>query len=228
VAQAKIPRFIVEMDELTATKQLLDHADELLGEVRFLDRDSHTVTAVLASGAEKMLKLTYGLLITHLEGTWPGKAIKGYSHRIGDLDIECRRVLLTREAMATNPGVVLEAREALDSDPWLPGILEIVHRYADAGRFFNLDFLNGVEHREPSPRELWQQLDYETWEASGALVPSSPRDDETFEVNERRRAEAWQTSLRRWREFYYQCWVQNMCGPDARRYAFEIRGPSAC
>lgn len=164
MAQTKIPRF------------------KLLGEVRFLDYRWPLARWRPRLRCREDAQLTYGLLITHLEGTWPGKSIRGYSHRIGDLDIACRRVLLTRE----------------------------------------------VEHREPSPRELWQQLDYETWEASGALVPSSPRDDETFEVNERRRAEAWQTSLRRWREFYYQCWAQNMCGPDARRYAFEIRGPSTC
>lgn len=214
------------MDELTATKQLLDHADLLLGDVRFIDRDSHIVTTVLASGAEKMLKLTYGFLMTHVDGTWPGETIRSYGHRIGDLDAECRRLLLTREVEATNPGAVIEARDALDRDAWLRGILEIVHRYADAGRFFNLDFLSGVEHTESSPRELWQQLDHDTWEASGALVPSSLRDDETSEANERRRADAWQTSLRRWREFYYQCWVQNMCGPSARRYAFEVRGPT--
>ena len=225
MAHGEIPRFIVEMDELTATKQLLDHADLLLGDVRFIDRDSHIVTAVLAAGAEKMLKLSYGLLITHVEGSWPGKAIKNYSHRIGDLDAECRRLLLAREGQATNPGAAIEAREAVAGDPWLSRILAIVHRYADAGRFFNLDFLSGVEHMEPSPLELWKQLDHDTWEASGALVPLSYRDDATFEANERRRAEAWQTSLRRWREFYYQSWVQNMCGPDARKYAFEIRGP---
>ena len=134
-------------------------------------------------------------------------------------------ILLAREGKATNSGAAIEAREALDGDPWLPRILAIVHRYADAGRFFNLDFLSGVEHAEPSPLEMWKQLDHDTWEASGALVPSSYRDDQTFEANERRRAEAWQTSLRRWRELYFQCWVQNMCGPDARQYAFEIRGP---
>lgn len=224
MTQKTFLQFVIESDELTATKQLLDHADGLLGGLRFIDRDVHTVTAVLAAGTEKMLKLTYGFTLTHTEGTWPGEAIRGFGHRISDLDAECRRLLLNREPKATNPGVVSAARADVESDRWVPGILSIVQRYADAGRFFNLDFLNNKLHAQPSPRELWIGLDHETW----ASDPSGlTNEGTTFDANERRRAKAWQMSLRRWREFYYQCWVQNMCGPDARKYAFEIRGPVA-
>lgn len=216
-------QLVIEADELAATKQLLDHADRLLGDLRFIERDVHALTAVLATGVEKLLKLTYGLTAAHIDGEWPASKVRGFGHRVRDLHAECRALLLDRESSATNRGVVTAARAELDSDAWLAGVLGILQRYATTGRFYNLDYLGQEPHVEPSPRELWHELDHETW-AADPRVPSSPSEDDTFHANERRRADAWQTSLRRWRWYYYQCWVQNMCGPEARQYAHEIRG----
>lgn len=222
MTQKPFAQIIVESDELTATKQLLDHADGLLGGMRFIDRDAHALTAVLASGAEKLLKLTLGFTLAHIEGAWPGDTIKGYGHRVSDLDADCRALLHDREPVATNPGVVSAARADVEHDAWLPGIMSILQGYAVKGRFYNLDYLGQNPQPEPSPRDRWNQLDNETWESDSTALTD---DGMTFDANERRRADAWQRSLRRWREFYYQCWVQNMCGPDARKYAFDVRGP---
>lgn len=215
-------QLVIEADELTATKELLNHADELLGLMRFIDRDAHAVTAVLATGAEKVLKLTYGLLLAHETGAWPVDDIKGFRHRISDLDDTRRALLRSRESRATNNGVVESARTTVENDPWIDWMLRILQRYATNGRLYNLDYLGQQEQPEPSPRRLWQALDHETWEAD----PTGPTEEGlTADAIQQRRAAAWQRSLRRWRELYYQAWVQNMCGPDAKRYGFEIRGP---
>jgi hypothetical protein len=220
-------KYAARADELTAIAQLLDHSDDLLGQIRSIDRDAHVLTPVLATGVEKLLKLTYGLLAAHESGSWPTSTEfrTRFGHKVHNLDVTCRQQLRGREGQAAARGVVSQAREALEADPWLSDLLGLLQSYADRGRFYNIDVLGDDTKATVSTTTLWNLMEQRRWNSwKSRLLSASTGVPGPDELAMRRRDE-WRKSIRRWRWFYYQCWVQGMCGPEARQCASEIRGP---
>jgi hypothetical protein len=60
--------------EIDAASSLLRHGFAILAEYRFASRDAEPVFACLAGGAEKLLKLTFGLATLDEGGGWPSKS----------------------------------------------------------------------------------------------------------------------------------------------------------
>lgn len=209
-------RFVASTDEFEAVKELLDAADERLSLLRYISRDSHVLTALLAPGVEKLLKLTYGYMRMHDNDAWPGAEIHGYRHRIADMDAECRRLIEPRIEAAIHPKIVQRAAAVVDQDPFIRPLLGLLQAYGQGGRFSNLDTLAARATADATPRELWQELDYLVMETLGFDL-----DPDVFDA---RRSERLRRSLRQWRFLYHQVWVQDVIGPRGRQYAFEMGG----
>lgn len=129
--------------ELDSTMGLLTTGLRLLDQVRFLEGDLEPAMVCLASGAEKLLKLTYGLAVTDATGSWPSKAVmqNKYRHQISALDQECRAFIADRIDLAAAPGYIRTLLDRSASDPFLQPTLDALTTYAAQGRFHNLDVL---------------------------------------------------------------------------------------
>ena len=115
---------------------------------------------LLATGTEKLLKLAFGLCRQEATGSWPsldemGPRKHGWGHRIADLDAECGQLVRAGAEGATYPHQVMQALEALYPDEYIGPWLTALQRYAQQGRFHNLDRLAGPDAElAPSPLEV--------------------------------------------------------------------------
>jgi hypothetical protein len=67
--------------EIDAAGTLLRHGHAILAQYRFAARDAEAVFVCLGGGAEKLLKLTLGLIQLDVDGMWPTKAtMQRHSH----------------------------------------------------------------------------------------------------------------------------------------------------
>src|SRR5215203_5637213 len=78
--------------ELDAAASLLAHGVRILQIDGYSVLDAPAVLACLATGAEKLLKLTIGIVAIEESGTWPNKKTMAerYRHAILDLDRDAR------------------------------------------------------------------------------------------------------------------------------------------
>lgn len=115
----------------------------------------------LASGAEKLLKLTYGLTIADDMGSWPSQTVMQnlYRHQISALDRECRARIADRIALAAAPDYIRTLLDRSASDPLLQPTLDALTRYAAQGRFHNLDVLADSPPSAASPQQLWEDME---------------------------------------------------------------------
>lgn len=213
--------FLAATDEFTAVKALLDHGVEQAERIRFIQDDGHVVAAVLASGVEKLLKLTYGYALTHRDGSWPGHDIRRFGHRILDLHQACLEVTEPMLPSATNPGVLDEAHRDMQRDPLVVPLLGLLANYGAGGRFYNLDTLAAATQVYESPGLQWRDIDDTVAELLLVADPDLLSDDDRFK---HRRGQVLATAVRRWRVFYVQLWVQNVIGGDAHRFGLELGG----
>lgn len=216
----ELQRWIVVSDELTATAQLLSHGAALIGEFVFIHRDTHALTAVLATGVEKLLKLTYGFTVTAQQGSWPGATIRNYGHRVADLDKECRRLLRSRLEYATSSKYVTQLLDDVDNDSLIEPMLNLLQRYATTGRFYNLDHLGDAPQPEPSPQTHWESL------SNSIGMPEQLVDGQLsiaeLDEYDKYRQSFLRQSLWKWQELYWRSWIHGVCGPEAKRYGFEL------
>lgn len=150
---------IVLDDEVAATNALLRESIDRLRRMRWLAQDEYVLTALLAAGMERFLKLTLALYRVDVEGApWPAAELKSYGHRIVDLDLQCRALIRNRLGTVDYGERLAQKVNALDEDWRLDAVLALAHDYASGGRYFNLDYLGTAEGTRRSPRQRWQRL----------------------------------------------------------------------
>ncbi len=212
--------FALEAETEEAGRLLL-HGTALLRDYRFFSTDAAPLLAVLSTGAEKMLKLTFGLNARDETGSWPEvRVMKGpYSHRILDLDTECRAIFSRRLTTPYLRGLL----SGVEHDRKLSLVLAVLDRYAKTGRFFNLDLLADAPQPRPSPEHLWQEVESEA-EASDADTQRLLADlsGDSFDEGRRRINRALADSLDAWRELYFRAWINGVIGAEAKRYAGRL------
>ena len=214
--------------EQDAAVSCLRHGWAVLADYRFAANEAEPLFVLLATGTEKLLKLTFGLITQASTGAWPPQRVmstQGHGHKVAELDAACRQLIRAGADHATYRGYVTGLLDALDADPYVVPWLDALQRYATTGRFYNLDHLADAEQPKPSPRVLWDTLYSEVARADpdhGRLIGGSQTDWETLV---RRTTGRLADSLWLWWETYYRAWIQGACGPTARQYSGALAPP---
>jgi hypothetical protein len=207
--------------EIDAASSLFRHGFAILADYRFASRDAVPVFACLAGGAEKLLKLTFGLVTVDAGGGWPSKAtMQNAGHKIVDLNTTVRELLVARQDRSTAPGLVAELLEATGRHSGAVQVLATLERYAVDGRFYNLDMLGGRAQGKQSPHEQWEELQMTILEANPEML-------EQLAGSERERARqdmndviAWSLGL--WCELLVRSWMTGVCGDVAQRWSAQL------
>jgi hypothetical protein len=206
-------------DEVDAVSTLLRHGLDILSTYRYATRDADAVFVCLASGAEKLLKLTVGLYELNASGSWPSKAtMQGkYGHDIVRLDREVQHLIKDHSHDSTVPGLIDQLIAEVSADPYLSPILETLGRYAIRGRFYNLDVLAEAPQPAESPAQLWEELHQKLLEQRPDLlskIASADWESGRAEINALVVA-----SVRQWAALIVRAWMTGVIGPQAKVWA---------
>ncbi|MFI6833793.1 hypothetical protein ACIBG5_42240 [Kribbella sp. NPDC050241] len=113
--------------------------------------------ACLAMGAEKLLKLSIGLLSWEMTGAWPSRAEMRdrLGHGIGEMHARTLNELGDRLAEPNISGsahkTIAALRQEVIDDPIVTFALRALSDYAKQGRFYNLDILAGLNNSHHHP-----------------------------------------------------------------------------
>jgi hypothetical protein len=208
-------------DEIDAASSLFRHGFVILADYCFASRDAEPVFACLSGGAEKLLKLSFGLMTIDDGRAWPSKAtMKDAGHKIVDLNATVRSLLVTRQGRSTAPGLVAHLLEATDRHSGVVQVLAVLERYAVDGRFYNLDRLGGRAQGKQSPQELWEELRMTILEANPEMLDQlagSEHDRARQDMND---IIAW--GLGMWCELLVRSWMTGVCGEIAQRWSAQL------
>jgi hypothetical protein len=213
--------------EIDASASLLRHGFLILADEQFASRDSEPLFACLAGGAEKLLKLTFGLMTVDEGGDWPSIATMQHAgHKITELDATARRLLVERQSRSTQPDLIRHLLAATEGHPGVIQVLATLERYAVEGRFFNLDLLGGRAQGKASPAELWHELEMDIVEANPEMIDQSATGE--YEQVRQTMDRIIASSLGIWCELLLQSWTTGVCGPLAlqRSPQLELGHPS--
>jgi hypothetical protein len=213
-------RLIVLDDEVFEATSALRHGLAILTEHRFGTLDGPAVMSLLALGVEKWCKLTLGLLAETDGGSWPPlRSMRAWKHDLLRLEREARTQLRARVPLAVAPGHVGAGLDQLDQDPTLTDILTALGRYASQGRFFNLDTLAEAPQAGESPQLIWDAARDGVATRLGLWPRLSTADAAEAKLDINR---AMVSSVQGWWAWYRLCWVQGMCGSDARSLGRDL------
>jgi hypothetical protein len=208
--------------EIDAASSLLRHGFAILGEYRFASRDAEPVFACLAGGAEKLLKLTFGLATVADGASWPSKAtMQGAGHRIVELDGTVRELIVEGRDRSTAPGLISELLEMSDGHPGIVQVLATLERYAVDGRFYNLDLLGHRAQGDASPHELWSELERDIVEANPEMLDQLAGSEAEQARHDMNRIIAW--SLGIWCELILRSWMTGVLGELAQQWSPQLQ-----
>ncbi len=215
--------------ELDSTMGLLTTGLRLLDQVRFLEGDLEPAMVCLASGAEKLLKLTYGLAVTDATGSWPSKAVmqNKYRHQISALDQECRAFIADRIDLAAAPGYIRTLLDRSASDPFLQPTLDALTRYAAQGRFHNLDVLGDSPPSAASPQQLWEDMERHITTLNPDLLARLGDVAQDWDLSRRDLARPIQRALIEWWELYWRAYMHGVFGPTGKQWGSQLQPPKA-
>lgn len=160
--------------EIESAASLLGHGVNLLSERGQYSGEASPILAILATGSEKLLKLSIGLLAFHETDQWPAfDTMKSFGHGIVPMH---NRTMADFQRLLADPataGVAGSATRALAlevaEDEVLGHVLRCLSEYAEQGRFHNLDRLGRRAGLGPSPKERWEQLEAQIMDSDPAL-----------------------------------------------------------
>lgn len=222
---ARIRAVVARTYEAEAVVSHFREVDRILEMYRMGATHGDTLLTVLSIGAEKMLKLTYGLIVEERDGAWPSKAdMKAVGHDVSKLEMRCRELLRERVHLATHPLYIAGLLDELDADPHIPQLMAILSKYGKQGRFAQLDFLSGQPQEGDSPRQMWEQYDTALANEPPALPTMTAISNEDFArlvrapLNSRHRE-----ILDRWREAYFRALIHGVAGREAKAFGWDLR-----
>ena len=201
--------------EIDAVSTLLRHGFAIMPNYRFASRDAEALFVCWAGGAEKLLKLTVGLVAYDEGEAWPNLAtMKGAGHKITELDDAARKLINLRASQSTVPGHIEALLERTDGHSGVVQILSTLERYAVKGRFFNLDLLAGQMQAGERPLDLWEELHQMILEANPDMMEDLAGESWEDARQELNKIIAWSMAL--WCELLRSAWATGVCGALAR------------
>lgn len=198
------PQAFAFIGEITSTRNLLGYGLKALREGAFFETTRDPIFTMLSIGMEKHLKLVLGAISIEESHRWPTKAeMKGFGHGIADM---WDRVMDEIRQHTASRGEYLRGLvAAVDADPVLQPLLEVLDRYGRSGRFYNLDMLGDAPQRELAPEAMFDAVERavradpevaETFTAAMADVSDQAAWEAFYATSRRRIArsmdEAWQ------------------------------------
>jgi hypothetical protein len=126
------PQLAALSKELDAAASLLAHGVRILQSDGYSVLDAPAVLACLAIGAEKLLKLTIGMVAIEETGFWPNKKTMAerYRHAILALDRHARAAITRRIDNSGAPGYIRELLSSVQNDVVIGPVLEALDNYA--------------------------------------------------------------------------------------------------
>jgi hypothetical protein len=222
-AAGQPPDWTFLVAEVDAAASLLRRGRELWLDYSFASLDAEPLMVLLATGTEKLLKLTYGLSHADEAGEWPSyEVLKKYGHDLSRLDRDCRALLTDRLDRATHPGVIAPLLEAVAADPYVSQLLDTLTTYAKRGRFYNLDHLAGSPQPTESPARMWDGLVDAAFFSRPDLQPLLGQDNESWHRLRRETNEMLVRSVSVWQELYARAWAHGICGAEAKRFGLGL------
>lgn len=176
---------------------------------------------MLASGVEKLAKLTLGMMDEANTGQFPDqKAMRAFGHDIGAL-VRSLETRVELGATKSDKAYVLRLKRSLDSNPYWPGLVEALDTAADAkaGRYVHESALGGAPPSGRSVGEIWQDLDAIAVAQLG--LSAAIAGPEAREALVRVRAEILGAVVRWW-QLVLRVWQHGLAGPTGRRFASEL------
>lgn len=212
---------LVLSQEVDEAANLIAASIRSLEHLRLVDLDHAAVLALLAIGAEKMLKLSIGMRQLDDGGTWPSiRTMKQFGHGISDLDASVVNVYEARLTRTTAPGYLAQLIADWRGDTVGHAMLAAASTWGSSGRFNRLDHLAGSEPRLTT-KQMWDEFEYDAMLGGPGLDFS----DVTPGAYERNRAELNSRllgSLKRWWELHARAWITGALGEDAKAFGHSL------
>ncbi|MEV7962384.1 hypothetical protein [Oerskovia paurometabola] len=144
------------MFEQDSARQLLANGVHTLRDARYWDPVQDAVLTTLSIGAEKLLKISLGLIELEAHGNWPSKKFmrETWGHGTNLMDSSLR-AHLRPWALTSGADYVGGLVAAVDADLAWAKILEALDAYGRSGRFYYLDTLAEEQPKWDSPANLW-------------------------------------------------------------------------
>jgi hypothetical protein len=213
--------FTALLHEVDNTNALLTQGLRLLGQLRCLSTHLEPALVCLASGAEKLTKLTYGLAVTDRTGTWPDRSTMRvtFRHDIVKLDQACRDILLEQIDRAVGPGYIGDLLDRSAGDPYLTDVLHTLTRYAQQGRFHYIDVLAAGAPLGHSPQELWEMTERTITDRNPELL------DPSADLQRTRSAlvAPIRQALLDWWELYWRAYMHGVFGPIGKQWGSQLQ-----
>ncbi|NMO57825.1 hypothetical protein HH310_42515 [Actinoplanes sp. TBRC 11911] len=183
--------------------------------------DAVAVMSLLALGAEKMLKLTIGLVRRDQGTGWPSKDYmrQDVGHRILKADRIARPLLDTYPGIV--PGLLVELKRQVNAGSVLPVALEALDRFGDAGRFYYLDVLASATQTQVAPQTLWSDMTTTIAESDPSLL-ADLASVERYDQGRQQLNDTMTAALTGWWDLYVAAWRTGAIGDEAKQYAREI------
>jgi hypothetical protein len=204
----------------------VDDAVSLLGAGRralMSESEPVVVITLLGSGAEKLLKLTLGLVALDETGAWPSQqAMRGtWGHNVEAMAVATRDVMRRRRDLGTAPGYLDLLLEQTGRDAVLDAMLRLLSRHGRAGRFYNLDSLAGATDLQPPPRDMWEEMELSLVLPDPDLL-SRIADPHGYPAARRELNALLDEAFRRWLELHFRAWQHGVIGPHARAWSAAL------
>jgi hypothetical protein len=211
--------------EVDAAANLLGTGIQLVLAQGISVHDPSSMFATLATGAEKLLKLSFGLMSLDDNGAWPSvDTMRGkYRHAI----VSMHRVTLEgmRSRAASAPQFLIEQVDTVDNDVRSSRIITCLDDYAKRGRFHDLDTLaDGAPPSAESPRQLWEAVELDVLKAEPDILTAlgSP---EFKTVGRPRLNGVMAESLTRWWQLHHIVWTRGAFGRAAQLLSAQLSPP---
>jgi hypothetical protein len=186
--------------------------------------------ACLAMGAEKLLKLSIGLLSWETTGAWPSQSEmrNRLRHGIGTMHARVLNELGDRLSDPSTAGSARKATSALRleviDDPIVTFALRALSDYAQQGRFYNLDILAGSDPLAPSPSERWNQLEEDILTLNPTIAATIGTDRWAAEGQPLINNQIADSLLRWWR-LHQRSWSTGALGRQAQLWSTRLGNP---
>jgi hypothetical protein len=225
----KLPRVLLIplMSEVDAASELLRCGIDLLIGLNDRIHEPSPMLVTLATGVEKVLKLSIGLLSFEETERWPSRDVmkNKFHHEIGVMHAQVLDDIERRLASPETRGNAhMHVRQLLDdvrADERLQRIVECLDQYAKGGRFHNLDTLAGSEPSWPAPHKLWDAVVFDLLKSDPELMATlGSRDWKTTGRVATNRVMA--VPLVRWWNLIDRTWITKVFGRQAQMWSAEL------
>lgn len=201
--------------EVGEASDLARSGEHLLADLRFLEQHAAVLT-LWSIAAEKMLKLTIGLVEQDQGRGWPPvEAMRMYRHDVQVLNDRALSAYGERFHDLPSSSTVRLALEAIQQDPVLTMLLSALTCWGQQGRFDRLDHLAGRTPARASAEDLWTGTERLVVALDPSLESKLRSDFEGFRADINTRI---LESFVRWWGFHVTAWRDGLAGFEAQQH----------